>query len=55
MGKTFNPRLHTLSHYITKIYKHRAVEMAQQVRALTALQKVMSSNPRNHIVPHNYL
>jgi hypothetical protein len=33
----------------------RAGEMAQQVRALTALPKVLSSIPSNHIVAHNYL
>jgi hypothetical protein len=32
----------------------RAVEMAQQVRALTALPKVLSSNPSNHMVAHNH-
>jgi DNA repair protein RadC len=31
-----------------------AGEMAQQVRALTALPKVLSSNPSNHIVAHNH-
>jgi hypothetical protein len=31
------------------------VEMAQRVRALTALLKVLSSNPSNHTVAHNYL
>jgi hypothetical protein len=30
-----------------------AGEMAQQLRALTALQKVLSSNPSNHMVAHN--
>jgi hypothetical protein len=33
----------------------RAGEMVQQVRALTALLKVLSSNPRNHMVAHNHL
>jgi hypothetical protein len=28
----------------------RAGEMAQQLRALTALPKVLSSNPSNHMV-----
>jgi hypothetical protein len=32
----------------------RADEMAQGVRALTALLKVLSSNPSNHIVAHNH-
>jgi hypothetical protein len=30
-------------------------EMAQQLRALTALQEVLSSNPSNHMVAHNHL
>ena len=32
-----------------------AGEMAQQLRALTALLKVLSSNPSNHMVAHNHL
>jgi hypothetical protein len=28
-------------------------EMAQRVRAMTALPKVLSSNPSNHMVAHN--
>jgi hypothetical protein len=31
-----------------------AGEMAQRLRALTALQKVLSSNPSNHMVAHNH-
>jgi hypothetical protein len=31
-----------------------ASEMAQRVRAPTALPKVMSSNPTNHMVAHNH-
>jgi hypothetical protein len=31
-----------------------AGEMAQWLRALTALPKVLSSNPSNHMVAHNY-
>jgi hypothetical protein len=31
-----------------------AGEIAQQVRALTALPKVLSSNPSNHMVAHNH-
>jgi hypothetical protein len=34
---------------------HRAGEMAQQLRALTALLKVLSSSPSNHMVAPNYL
>jgi hypothetical protein len=33
----------------------RAREMAQRLRALTALPKVLSSNPSNHMVAHNHL
>jgi hypothetical protein len=32
----------------------RTGEMAQRVRALTALSKVLSSNPSNHMVAHNH-
>ena len=32
-----------------------AGEMAQWLRALTALRKVLSSNPSNHMVAHNHL
>jgi hypothetical protein len=32
-----------------------AGEMAQQLRALTALPEVLSSIPSNHIVAHNHL
>jgi hypothetical protein len=32
-----------------------AGEMAEQLRALTALSEVLSSIPSNHIVSHNYL
>jgi hypothetical protein len=31
-----------------------AGEMVQWVRALTALPKVLSSNPSNHMVAHNH-
>jgi hypothetical protein len=34
--------------------KAGADEMGQQVRALTALLKVLSSNPSNHMVAHNH-
>jgi hypothetical protein len=34
---------------------NRAGEMAQQLRTLTALPKVPSSNPSNHMVAHNHL
>jgi hypothetical protein len=37
-----------------EIQKVEAGEMAQRIRALTALLKVLSSNPSNHIVAHNH-
>jgi hypothetical protein len=38
-----------------KIYNFRAGEMAQWLRALTALPKILSSIPSNHMVAHNHL
>jgi hypothetical protein len=35
--------------------KPGAGEMAQQIKALTALPKVLSSNPSNHMVVHNHM
>ena len=35
-------------------YEKGADEMAQRRRALTALQKIRSSNPSNHKVAHNH-
>jgi hypothetical protein len=32
-----------------------ACEMAQWLRTLTALPKVLSSNPSNHMVAHNHV
>jgi hypothetical protein len=43
---------HTLK---IKLINLGADEMDQQVRALTALPKVLSSNPSNHMVAHNHL
>jgi hypothetical protein len=37
-----------------KSSKRGAGEMVHQLTALTALPKVLSSNPRNHIVAHNH-
>jgi|UPI0000F50BB8 hypothetical protein len=34
--------------------KDRAGEMAQLVRAPTALLKILSSNPSNHMMAHNH-
>jgi hypothetical protein len=41
------------SSYLKNNY-YRTGEMAQWVRALTALPKVLSSNPSNHMVAHNH-
>ena len=38
-----------------KICKYGTGEMAQQLRALTALPEVLSSIPSNHMVAHNHL
>jgi hypothetical protein len=35
--------------------KQEAGEVAQQLKALTALLKVLSSNPSNRMVDHNHL
>jgi hypothetical protein len=32
----------------------RVGEMAQRLRALTVLPKVLSSNPSNHMMAHNH-
>jgi hypothetical protein len=37
-----------------KLHIMGAGEMAQQLRALTALPKILSSNPSNHMVAHNH-
>jgi hypothetical protein len=39
---------------VSKTKRQGAGEMAQQLRALTALLKVPSSNPGNHMVAHNH-
>jgi hypothetical protein len=38
-----------------RMTRERAGEMAQQLRALTALPEDLSSNPSNHMVAHNHL
>jgi hypothetical protein len=40
------------------VFKNKFIgagEMAQQLRALTDLPKVVSSKPSNHMVAHNHL
>jgi hypothetical protein len=44
----------TLSRIFILKFHFRAGEMAQQVRALTALPEVLSSNPSKHMVAHNH-
>jgi hypothetical protein len=39
---------------VHKKIKRGAGEMAQQLRALSALPKVLSSNPSNHMVAYNH-
>jgi len=38
-----------------RVQKWGAGEMAQWLRALTALPEVPSANPSNHMVAHNHL
>jgi hypothetical protein len=40
---------------ILNLKRRGAGEMAQRLRALIALPKVLSSNPSNHMVVHNHL
>jgi hypothetical protein len=53
--------LYLLSHIGISLFIYlskqvlQARGMAQQVRALTALLEVLSSNPSNHMVAHNHL
>jgi hypothetical protein len=50
------PSVPTFRVVFTPHWKHLwAGEMAQQLRALTALPEVLSSNPSNHMVVHNHL
>jgi hypothetical protein len=44
-----------MSFGAVKSGREGAGEMAQQLRALTALPEVLSSNPSNHMVAHNHL
>ena len=41
-------------YYLNKNFFWGAGEMAQPVRALTALPKIPSSNSSNHMVAHNH-
>jgi hypothetical protein len=43
-----------LSFLFLKTFIEEAGEMAQWLRAFTALLKVLSSNSSNHMVAHNY-
>ena len=68
LGETFPDELYprplfafsTLLNFVTKSMafkkSHTGVgEMAQQLRVPTALPKVLSSIPSNHMVAHNHL
>jgi hypothetical protein len=44
-----------MGYTILRIFEGVAGEMAQWLRALTALLKVLSSNTSNHMVAHNHL
>ena len=50
-----NDRLLVVKFSDSQKLKVGAGEMAQRVRALTALQEVLSSNLSNHMVAHNHL
>jgi hypothetical protein len=68
-AKAYNPSIQRLRQeghkfevtldYILKLSSKKvwgwAGEMAQSLRAPTALPKVLSSNPSNHMVTHNHL
>jgi hypothetical protein len=54
--RTYIIWLDYISTYVCNMkIQDRAGEMAQRLRALTALPKVLSSNPSNHMVAHNHL
>jgi hypothetical protein len=44
-----------LYNYILKLFISGAGEMAQRIRALSALPEVLSSIPSHHMVAHNHL
>jgi hypothetical protein len=46
-----------MTHFLQQAhtYSNKAGKMAQRVRTLTALPKVLGLNPSNHMVVHNYL
>jgi len=53
LGPTLEPELGIV--VCSKNLGFRAGEMAQQLRAPTALPEVLSSIPSNHMVAHNHL
>jgi hypothetical protein len=48
------PQRVSLPKRTERVGELEAGEMAQKLRALTALPKVLSSNPTNHTVAHNH-
>jgi hypothetical protein len=54
-GWGYSSAVECFSSMCTKVNPwYRAGEMAQKLRALTALPKVLSSNPNNHMVAHKH-
>jgi hypothetical protein len=51
----YKPGTHAHAHTQAREKHLRAGEMAQWLRALTALLNVLSSIPSNHMVAHNHL
>jgi hypothetical protein len=41
-------------YMLVEVFNFRADEMAQWVRALAALPKVLSSNPSHHMMAYNH-
>jgi hypothetical protein len=54
-GYTEKPCLKTKTKTNKQKFKKRFGEMAQHLRALTALPEVLTSILRNHMVAHNHL
>jgi hypothetical protein len=55
MATTVDPILECKINLNKSKFEIRLREMAQQLRALTALSEVLSSIPSNHMVTHNHL
>ena len=53
-AKDWGSGTHHLSAVVIKKMSSGTGEMAQRLRTLTALPKVLSSNSSNHMVAHNH-